>query len=112
MATVGDMSVTQAWEQDGAITAVFRVVDAVSGSRETSGTEHIKTATADELVEAGVDLEDRDAVIAYLGREFAASDGKVDRPDLVMAVSIDEISAKEATRREAIDVLKVGDGGK
>lgn len=124
----GDIRTTDAWQSpDGSITVVFRVTDEVHdadevrGSRdpkdvlakrgdEKSGTEHVCTATADELTSAGVDLTDKDAMIAYLGRGLIPADAPVKRTDLIgAAVSVDAVKAKESARLEAIEAAKAAE---
>ena len=105
MPAKGDMTITSATESpDGTITAVFRITDTVSNGKETSGTEHICTATPDELTAAMVDTSDAAAVVAYLGRDLLPKTQPITRGDLTaVSVSVSAIATKETAREQAID---------
>ena len=72
---------------------------------ETSGTEHIFRATPDELAEAMVDPSDAAALTAYLGRGLMPKPDSVQRTDMIGAVTVDAIGAKEAIRVEAVEAV-------
>jgi len=77
----------------------------VIAGKEASGTEHICTATPDELTAAMVDTSDAASIVAYLGRDLLPKTPPAKRDDLIAVnVSASAIAIKEAAREQAIDV--------